>query len=223
MRSVALGEHVPVPEMARFTQTLIQAEQLGISIRRILRTQADEMRRRRQAAAEERAMKAPVKMLFPTILFIFPAMFVVVLGPALLNLRGVFSVTSAAAAVAGRVRRPRRLLLDALCLCAFFSVTGGRPGRPVGLGLTLLASAHSGARPLRDGRRSSTSRSTVAWIAAAPIGSFAMLGARPVDGFARGPRLRPRQIQLRRVSRLSLAGMSAHSGGRSASWLHIAA
>ena len=76
--------------MARFTQTLIQAEQLGISIGSILRTQAEEMRRRRQAAAEEKAMKAPVKMLFPTVLFIFPVMFVVVLGPALLNLRGAF-------------------------------------------------------------------------------------------------------------------------------------
>jgi tight adherence protein C len=48
--------------------------------------QAADSRLRRQAAAEERAMKAPIKMLFPTVLFIFPAMFVVILGPALLNL-----------------------------------------------------------------------------------------------------------------------------------------
>jgi tight adherence protein C len=48
--------------------------------------QAADSRLRRQAAAEEKAMKAPIKMLFPTVVFIFPAMFIVILGPALLNL-----------------------------------------------------------------------------------------------------------------------------------------
>jgi tight adherence protein C len=81
-----LAERVPAPEVAAFVRSVIQADQLGISLGRILRVQAADSRLRRQAAAEERAMKAPIKMLFPTALFIFPAMFLVILGPALLNL-----------------------------------------------------------------------------------------------------------------------------------------
>ena len=81
-----LAERVPAPEVSAFVRSVVQAEQLGISLGRILRVQAADSRLRRQAAAEERAMKAPIKMLFPTALFIFPAMFVVILGPALLNL-----------------------------------------------------------------------------------------------------------------------------------------
>jgi len=52
--------------------------------------QATDSRNKRQAAAEEKAMKAPIKMLFPTVLFIFPAMFLVILGPAFLNLSKIF-------------------------------------------------------------------------------------------------------------------------------------
>jgi tight adherence protein C len=52
--------------------------------------QAADTRNRRQAAAEEKAMKAPVKMLFPTVLFIFPTMFIVILGPAMLSLLDLF-------------------------------------------------------------------------------------------------------------------------------------
>jgi tight adherence protein C len=81
-----LAERVPAPEVAAFVRSVIQAEQLGISLGRILRVQAADSRLRRQAAAEERAMKAPIKMLFPTALFIFPAMFVAILGPAFLNI-----------------------------------------------------------------------------------------------------------------------------------------
>jgi tight adherence protein C len=81
-----LAERVPAPEVAAFVRSVIQADQLGISLGRILRVQAADSRLRRQAAAEERAMKAPIKMLFPTVIFIFPAMFLVILGPALLNL-----------------------------------------------------------------------------------------------------------------------------------------
>jgi len=81
-----LAERVPAPEVSAFVRSVIQAEQLGISLGRILRVQAADSRLRRQAAAEERAMKAPIKMLFPTALFIFPAMFVAILGPAFLNI-----------------------------------------------------------------------------------------------------------------------------------------
>ncbi|HTS74485.1 MAG TPA: type II secretion system F family protein [Gaiellaceae bacterium] len=80
-----LAERVPAPELGAFVRSVLQADQLGISLGRVLRVQAADSRLRRQAAAEEKAMKAPIKMLFPTALLIFPALFVVVLGPALLN------------------------------------------------------------------------------------------------------------------------------------------
>jgi tight adherence protein C len=83
-------DRVQAPELAAFVRALIQADQLGISLGRILRVQATDTRNRRQAAAEERAMKAPIKMLFPTALFIFPAMFLIILGPAFLNFKGIF-------------------------------------------------------------------------------------------------------------------------------------
>ena len=85
-----LAERAATPEVATFTRAIIQADQLGISLGRILRVQATDTRLRRQAAAEERAMKAPIKMLFPTVGFIFPAMFLVILGPAFLNLSKLF-------------------------------------------------------------------------------------------------------------------------------------
>jgi tight adherence protein C len=81
-----LADRCETPEVATFTRAIIQADQLGISLGRILRVQAADTRLRRQAAAEEKAMKAPIKMLFPTVAFIFPAMFIAVLGPAFLNL-----------------------------------------------------------------------------------------------------------------------------------------
>jgi tight adherence protein C len=85
-----LAARTGAPEVGAFTRSIVQADQLGISLGRILRVQAADTRLRRQAAAEERAMKAPVKMLFPTVLFIFPAMFIVILGPAMLNFLSVF-------------------------------------------------------------------------------------------------------------------------------------
>ena len=85
-----LAERAAAPEVGNFARAIIQADQLGISLGRILRLQATDTRLRRQAAAEERAMKAPIKMLFPTVAFIFPAMFLVILGPAFLNLSKLF-------------------------------------------------------------------------------------------------------------------------------------
>jgi tight adherence protein C len=85
-----LADRTGTPELSSFVRAIIQADQLGISLGRILRVQAADSRLKRQAAAEEKAMKAPIKMLFPTVLFIFPAMFLVILGPAFLNLSKLF-------------------------------------------------------------------------------------------------------------------------------------
>ncbi len=92
-RSNALGKmmkRVDTPELSAFVRAIIQADQLGISLGRILKVQASDTRNRRQLAAEERAMKAPIKMLFPTVIFVFPAMFIVILGPAFMNLSELF-------------------------------------------------------------------------------------------------------------------------------------
>jgi tight adherence protein C len=85
-----MAERSSSQEMASFVRAIIQADQLGISLGRILKVQAGDTRLKRQLLAEEKAMKAPIKMLFPTVVFIFPAMFLVVLGPAFLNLSKFF-------------------------------------------------------------------------------------------------------------------------------------
>ena len=85
-----LAERAGTAEVSAFVRAIVQADQLGTSLGRILRVQATDTRLKRQAAAEERAMKAPIKMLFPTVAFIFPAMFIVILGPALLSLGKLF-------------------------------------------------------------------------------------------------------------------------------------
>jgi len=85
-----LAARAGTQEISSFVRSIIQADQLGTSLGRILRVQATDTRNKRQAVAEERAMKAPIKMLFPTVLFIFPAMFIVVLGPAMLSLGKIF-------------------------------------------------------------------------------------------------------------------------------------
>lgn len=93
-RSTALrkmAERIDAMELSNFVRAVIQADQLGISLARILRVQAADTRLRRQAAAEEKAMKAPIKMLIPTVFFIFPSMFIVILGPAMLNILSVFN------------------------------------------------------------------------------------------------------------------------------------
>lgn len=73
------------PSMRSFVRSVLQGEALGVSIGQILRNLAHEMRKRRRSAAEERAQKAPIKILFPLIFLIFPAMFVVLLGPAVFS------------------------------------------------------------------------------------------------------------------------------------------
>jgi tight adherence protein C len=79
-----LGERSGVDEVHSFAQAVVQSDTLGTGIARILRLQSDELRRRRRQRAQEQGAKATLKMLFPMILFIFPSIWIVLLGPAVL-------------------------------------------------------------------------------------------------------------------------------------------
>jgi tight adherence protein C len=86
----ALDQRTDVPEIRSFVLAILQADTFGVSIGRVLRAQADEMRIKRRQLAQERAAKAPVKMLIPMVFCIFPALFVIVLGPAAMNIADAF-------------------------------------------------------------------------------------------------------------------------------------
>jgi tight adherence protein C len=81
-----LAERTEVPEVQRFVSALVQAQKHGVSLADTLRIQAAEMRLKRKQRTEEIAAKMPVKMTFPTLLCIMPALFIVVLGPAAINI-----------------------------------------------------------------------------------------------------------------------------------------
>jgi tight adherence protein C len=90
VRRVALrnmADRIGITEMTSFVAAIIQSEQLGVSMAKVLRIQSDQMRTRRRQTAEEKAQQAPVKMLFPMALLIFPSIMIILLGPAGLQLK----------------------------------------------------------------------------------------------------------------------------------------
>jgi tight adherence protein C len=87
----SLTTRTTVTDLRRFVRAVIQADAYGVSIAGVLRTQADEMRLKRRQRAEEKAQKIPVKVLAPLMLFILPVIFIVVMGPAAINIFETFS------------------------------------------------------------------------------------------------------------------------------------
>ena len=88
---LALAERTGVPDLRRFIRAVVQADAYGVSIADVLRTQAQEMRLKRRQRAEEKAMQIPVKVIFPLILCILPTLFIVLLGPAVMDIVAAFS------------------------------------------------------------------------------------------------------------------------------------
>ena len=86
----AMEARIEVPEVRSFVLAILQADTFGVSIGRVLRGQAEEMRIKRRQIAQEKAQKAPVKMLIPMVFCIFPALFTVVLGPAMIRIMSNF-------------------------------------------------------------------------------------------------------------------------------------
>lgn len=86
-----LAERTNVTDLRRFVQAVLQADAYGIAVADVLRTQAAEMRMKRRQRAEEKAMQIPVKVIFPLMLCILPCLFIVLLGPAALDIVAAFS------------------------------------------------------------------------------------------------------------------------------------
>lgn len=81
-----MADRIDVPDVNSFTAAIIQADQLGVSMSKILRVQSDQMRVKRRQRAQEKAQQAPVKMMIPMVLLIFPSIWIVLLGPAALQI-----------------------------------------------------------------------------------------------------------------------------------------
>jgi tight adherence protein C len=88
---LAMADRAGVQDLGRFIRAIVQADAYGVSIADVLRSQASEMRLKRRQRAEEKAMQIPVKVIFPLILCILPTLFIVLLGPAVLQIIHVFS------------------------------------------------------------------------------------------------------------------------------------
>ncbi|WP_442545067.1 type II secretion system F family protein [Arthrobacter sp. KN11-1C] len=86
-----MSQRVDVPDVRSFIRAVVQADAYGIAIAKVLKAQAQEMRSKRRQRAEEHAMKIPVKILFPLIFCIFPTLFIILLGPAVLKIIAAFS------------------------------------------------------------------------------------------------------------------------------------
>jgi tight adherence protein C len=86
-----LADRSDVPELRAFVLAMVQADIFGVSVANVLRVQARDMRVKRRQLAEERAMKVPIKVLFPVLFCIFPALFVVILGPAIMRIADVLA------------------------------------------------------------------------------------------------------------------------------------
>lgn len=85
-----MSERCDVRDLSVLINALIQADELGVSLGKVLRIESAQLREKRRQAAREKAMKAPVKILFPLIMFIFPAIFVIILGPAVIQMIEMF-------------------------------------------------------------------------------------------------------------------------------------
>jgi len=90
-----MSDRMEVPDVTSFTAAIIQADQLGVSMATILRVQSDQMRVKRRQRAQEKAHQAPVKMMIPMVLLIFPSIWIVLLGPAAIILMGSRGSTGA--------------------------------------------------------------------------------------------------------------------------------
>ncbi|NLO39031.1 MAG: type II secretion system F family protein [Ruminiclostridium sp.] len=86
-----MADRLNVQDLRSFIAAVVQADQLGVSLGRVLRIQAEQIRLNRKQRIQEQAMKAPVKILIPMVIFIFPVIFIVLLGPVAINLIDMFS------------------------------------------------------------------------------------------------------------------------------------
>lgn len=86
-----MADRIGVQDLRSFVSAVVQADQLGVSLGRVLRLQAEQIRQNRKQRISEKAMKAPIKMLIPMVIFIFPTIFIVLLGPVVINLIDMFT------------------------------------------------------------------------------------------------------------------------------------
>ncbi|NLE24456.1 MAG: type II secretion system F family protein [Clostridiaceae bacterium] len=86
-----MADRIGVQDMRSFVSAVVQADQLGVSLGRVLRLQSEQIRQNRKQRISEKAMKAPIKMLIPMVVFIFPTIFIVLLGPVVIDLIAMFT------------------------------------------------------------------------------------------------------------------------------------